>query len=131
MHFPIWQLTQLPNNPSFNGSSKRALGIQSASNTCFVMLRISIEEKTDSVLVRLEGRLIGSWVADVEQFWNNVFANFGDRSVQVDLSAVTFVDTSGGVLLKRMHDAGFRLEGGDPLLENARQVIEHPPGRSN
>ncbi len=79
------------------------------------MLRITIEEKQNAVVLRLEGQLIGPWISDVEQCWRNVFATRGQRSVQVDLSAVHFVDTAGGALLNRMRDAGFRLAGG-PML---------------
>ncbi len=75
------------------------------------MLRITIEENTDAVIVRLEGRLIGTWVPEVEKCWKNLFATLGQRSVQVDLSAVSFVDAAGGALLTRMHNAGFRMAG--------------------
>jgi len=57
-------------------------------------------------------------VEEVEQCWRNVFATLGARCVQVDLSAVNFVDTAGGALLARMHEAGFRLAGGGPLLHS-------------
>jgi anti-anti-sigma regulatory factor len=80
------------------------------------MLRITIEEKQNAVVLLLEGQLIGPWVTDVEQCWKNVFATRGQRSVQVDLSAVHFVDSAGGALLNRMHAAGFRLAGGGPML---------------
>jgi anti-anti-sigma regulatory factor len=80
------------------------------------MLRITIEEKQRAVILRLEGQLIGPWVADVEQCWRNIFASRGEKAVQVDLSAVHFVDTAGGALLNRMHDAGFRLADGRPTL---------------
>jgi len=79
------------------------------------MLRITIEEKGEAVVVRLEGQLIGPWVADVEQCWKNVFATLGQRTVQVDLSAVSFVDREVGALLSRVHGAGFRLESGEML----------------
>jgi anti-anti-sigma regulatory factor len=79
------------------------------------MLRITIEEKSEAVVVRLEGQLIGPWVADVEQCWRNVFATLGERTVQVDLSAVSFMDHEGGALLSRMQDAGFRLASGEML----------------
>jgi anti-anti-sigma regulatory factor len=55
------------------------------------MLRITIDEDKDAVL-RLEGQLIGPWVEDVEQCWRKAFATLGSRTVQVDLSAVNFVD---------------------------------------
>ncbi|HMK23763.1 MAG TPA: STAS domain-containing protein [Terriglobales bacterium] len=78
------------------------------------MLRITIDEKPDTVVLRLEGSLIGPWVKDVEECWRNVFAEFGTRSAQIDLSAVNFMDTEGGALLTRMYNAGFRLKGGHP-----------------
>lgn len=95
------------------------------------MLRISIEEKTDAVVLRLEGRLIGPWVTDVERCWINIFATLGERSVQVDLSAVTFVDSAGGALLTRMHDAGFRLAGGRSMVENAWGAMTDTGIRTN
>lgn len=76
------------------------------------MLRITIDDKKDAVVLRLEGELIGPWVEEVEQCCKKVFASLGDRSVHVDLSAVSFVDTAGGALLSRMHDAGFRFAAG-------------------
>jgi anti-anti-sigma regulatory factor len=82
------------------------------------MLRITIDEKPDTVVLRLEGSLIIPWVQEVEQCWRNVFANLGARSVQVDLSAVRFVDTAGGALLMRMHEAGFRLAGGESVMSD-------------
>ena len=78
------------------------------------MLRISIDESEEAVLLRLEGQLIGPWVQDVEQCWRKTFARLGSRTVPVDLSAVNFVDASGGALLIRMHEAGFRLAGENP-----------------
>ncbi len=83
------------------------------------MLRITIDEMQECVVVRLEGRLIRPWVEEVEQCWKNVFATLGSRSLQVDLSAVTFVDTAGGALLTRMHKAGFRLAGGGPSIASS------------
>lgn len=76
------------------------------------MLRITIEEKETAVILRLEGQLIGPWVQEVEQCCRNVFATLGKRSVQVDLSAVIFMDKAGGALLNRMQEAGFRVAGG-------------------
>jgi anti-anti-sigma regulatory factor len=81
------------------------------------MLRITIHEKPDAVVLQLEGDLISTWVEEVEQCWRNVFATVGSRSVQVDLSAVNFVDSAGGALLSRMHRAGFRLAGGGSMLQ--------------
>ena len=92
------------------------------------MLRITIDEKPDTVVLCLEGSLIVPWVQEVEQCWRKVFANLGARSVQVDLSAVRFIDSAGGALLIRMHEAGFRLAGGAPVLNDGsyRDPVPEP-----
>jgi hypothetical protein len=52
------------------------------------MLRITIDEGEEAVLLRLEGQLIGPWVQKVEQCWRKAFVTLGGRTVKVDLSAV-------------------------------------------
>jgi anti-anti-sigma regulatory factor len=85
------------------------------------MLRITIDEYPESVTLRLEGKLIGPWVEEVEECWRRVFTTLGSRTVLVDLSAVDFVDPAGRLLLARMHSAGFRLEPGGLMT---RQLVE-------
>jgi len=38
------------------------------------MLRISIDEAQEVVTLRLEGRLIGAWVGEVERCWRRAIA---------------------------------------------------------
>jgi anti-anti-sigma regulatory factor len=90
----------------------------------YSMLRITIDEGEDAVVLRLEGQLIGPWVEDVEQCWRKAFETLGSRSVQVDLSAVNFVDASGGALLIRMHEAGFRLAGNSPATGHLLDQVQ-------
>ncbi len=104
-------------NRSINSQASRAIGVGRIwKRKCdalglrprFRMLRITIHDKKDAVVLSLEGELIGPWVQEVEQCWRKVFASLGNRSVHVDLSAVSFVDAAGGALLRRMQEAGFR-----------------------
>ena len=95
------------------------------------MLRITIDENSDTVVLRLEGSLIGPWVKDVEACWRNVFAAIGTRSVQIDLSAVQFMDTEGGALLTRMYNAGFRLSGDGEAQRLPLAADSTPPLGSN
>ena len=95
------------------------------------MLRITIDESRDTVVLRLEGSLIGLWVKDVERCWKNVFAGIGTRSVQIDLSAVQFMDREGGALLTRMYNAGFRLSGGGAAQWLPLATDSKPPVGSN
>jgi anti-anti-sigma regulatory factor len=75
------------------------------------MLRISIDEAQEVVTLRLEGRLIGAWVGEVERCWRKATAGLDERAVVIDLTAVSFVDSDGGALLAKMQEAGFRLMG--------------------
>jgi len=86
------------------------------------MLRISIDEGRESVVPRLEGKLIGSWIQEVEQCWRPAFATLGARSVHVDPSAVSFVDTAGEASLARMQQAGFRLAGNEIDVDGGWEV---------
>jgi anti-anti-sigma regulatory factor len=95
------------------------------------MLRITIDENPASVTLRLEGKLIGPWVEEVEQCWRKVFLTLGPRTVLVDLSAVDFVDPAGRVLLARMHSAGFRLEANGPMTRFLVEQIYHDANRLN
>lgn len=88
------------------------------------MLRITIDEGDEAVVLRLEGQLIGPWVQDVEQCWRRAFATLGQRSAQVDLSAVSFMDASGSALLNRMHEAGFRFAGGGPATSGLLEEMQ-------
>jgi anti-anti-sigma regulatory factor len=89
------------------------------------MLRISIDESEEFVVLRLEGHLIAPWVTEVEQCWRRAFIDLRGRSVQIDLSAVNFVDTAGQSLLARMYEAGFRVAGASTVsLLNALQAAE-------
>jgi ABC-type transporter Mla MlaB component len=90
------------------------------------MLRISIDESEESVVLRLEGHLIAPWVAEVEQCWRRAFSDLRGRYAEVDLSAVNFVDTAGESLLARMYEAGFRVAGASTVsLLNALQAADH------
>jgi anti-anti-sigma regulatory factor len=95
------------------------------------MLRITIDENPESVTLRLEGKLIGLWVEEVEQCWRKVFATLGPRMVLVDLSAVDFVDRAGRLLLARMETAGFRIEGGGLMKEYLVERVCQDSSRLN
>ena len=95
------------------------------------MLRITIDENPESVTLRLEGKLIGPWVEEVEQCWRKVFATVGPRMVLVDLSAVDFVDRAGRLLLARMEAAGFRIDASGSIREYLVERVSQDSSRLN
>ncbi len=75
------------------------------------MLRISIKYRPDSTILRLEGKLVGPWIPELEQCWRGVTNTARPTRLIVDLAAVTWVDPAGRALLREIHDRGATLEG--------------------
>jgi ABC-type transporter Mla MlaB component len=93
------------------------------------MLRIHIEEKCESATIRLEGRLAGPWVEELERCWRNALARLKNRTVVIELDTVTFVDAEGQSLLAEMHRAGAILVGRGVLSQYlAEQIQQHQSG---
>lgn len=70
------------------------------------MLRITADDKPRVLRFRLEGRLEGAWVAELEKCWRGMVASAGTPAIRVDLSGVTFVDAAGKAQLTAMHRQG-------------------------
>ncbi len=70
------------------------------------MLRITQMLNHKSVLLKLEGRLLEPWIAELRSTWQRIPNN---REIGLDLSAVTFTDADGAALLQAIIDRGARL----------------------
>jgi len=73
------------------------------------MLRITTDKKRGKVVLTVEGRLAGPWVAALEQCWREMRAGSPDEKFSVNLCGVSFIDPSGKALLKEIHHQGGRL----------------------
>ncbi|MEO6307603.1 MAG: STAS domain-containing protein [Nitrospiraceae bacterium] len=73
------------------------------------MLKITTLTKTESTVLRLEGRLAGPWVQELERCWGSTVGTTANHPLSVDLSAVTYVDSNGKDLLKKIHQQGAKL----------------------
>ena len=73
------------------------------------VMRIQKHEDGDLVTFRIEGRLAGVWVRELEECWHAAVAEHAIRNCSVDLTGVTFVDQAGWYLLKLMHRDGVRV----------------------
>jgi ABC-type transporter Mla MlaB component len=81
---------------------------------------------------RLEGRLDGPWVAELEKCWRANRVRARDSLHRVDLSGVTFVDDAGKALLARMYEQGAAMVAGDCLTNAIVEEIaatRPPPQR--
>src|SRR5713226_3993538 len=85
-----------------------AMHLQNTSRTVS-MLRITTEKKRGKVVLGVEGRLAGPWVAALELCWRELRGGSPHEKFQVDLCGVSFIDAAGKVLLKEIHRQGGQL----------------------
>jgi ABC-type transporter Mla MlaB component len=67
------------------------------------MLRITANDSPRVLTLRLEGRLEGSWVHELEQCWRSLLRGTRQSAVYVALTGVTHVDAAGKARLTEMH----------------------------
>jgi outer membrane protein len=87
------------------------------------MLRISIQEELGSQRVKLEGKLKGPWVLELEQCLNKLESN---KKFIIDLTEVDFIDTAGRYLLLLLKERGARFIATGPLMNNLVDELDPP-----
>ena len=74
------------------------------------MLKITFNDTPESTTVKLEGKLSGPWVEELERSWTE-HSPLASENVIIDLSDVTYIDPEGKRLLARMVDKVVCFEG--------------------
>ena len=93
------------------------------------MLKITTQIHAESTTLKLEGRLAGPWVQELERCWVSTVGMRKRYPLSVDLSAVTYVDSDGKDLLKKLHRQGARLVASGCLTSCVVNEIVHVPRR--
>lgn len=79
-------------------------------------------------MLKLEGRLVGIWVDELEACWADVQRTLNGRHLRVDLLGAHQIDDRGRALLARMHEVGADfLAAGCEMREVIREIAG--PGR--
>jgi anti-anti-sigma regulatory factor len=73
------------------------------------MLRITTLEESGTKRIKVEGQIVGLWVKELEEFWKRLPPPSSNQKVVVDLTSVTFIDSSGKKLLRSMYERGAQL----------------------
>ena len=82
------------------------------------MLRITVDEGDSAIHLKLEGRLTGAWVTELERCWRPYSDGFPRRRLVVDLSSTDFVDLAGKYLLALMHQRGATFTARTPIMKD-------------
>lgn len=89
------------------------------------MLRITKQERSGRVVLKLEGRFSAAWVNELEACWRAARDGAEDESIWLDLSDVHLVDVAGQEQLTRMYRAGVRFVTRDCVMrELVREISE-------
>ncbi len=94
------------------------------------MLRITVQDEPDEVRLKLEGKLAGPWVAELEDAWRAAQPALAGRSVSLDLTAVGYVDSAGVYLLALLRRSGVQVTvAGTVMADLVRTIAEDWPLR--
>jgi outer membrane protein len=74
------------------------------------VLRITQSHDSEGATLKLEGKLAGPWVAELERCWRELSASEPKPALRVRICSVSFVDEAGQALLQQMFDQGVALE---------------------
>jgi hypothetical protein len=92
------------------------------------MLKITLHDSAGECRLKLEGRLCGLWVQELEQCWKTASSTTHHRKTIVDLGEVDFVDLPGQHLLSEMYANGVKMEAVTPLICSVLKEICQAPG---
>jgi hypothetical protein len=91
------------------------------------MLRITVHDKPESMIIQLEGRLAGPWVVEVEKCRQSALAGRRPQAVCFDLAGATFIDDAGKAYLAAMHRLGAEFVAADCLTRAVIAEITKTP----
>jgi hypothetical protein len=92
------------------------------------MMRITVHEAPRTLTFRLEGRLVGLWVRELDECWRGALASHRKATLRVDLTEVTSIDAAGQACLAAMHRHGAELIAADCLMKAIVAEITGGPG---
>jgi len=95
------------------------------------MLKISLAKNPRSTTLRVEGRLTGPWVEELERTWHAVTSDPVNGHVSVDLTDVTFVGEEGKRLLEEMYGEGAKLKASGCATRRLVEEIGHTFNRTH
>jgi outer membrane protein len=72
------------------------------------MLRITTKINPEEATLKLEGKLTGPWVVELENCWHQITSEASNLKIVVDLTSIDFIDSTGKELLARMYRQGSR-----------------------
>ncbi len=93
------------------------------------MLRIMLENGSKALVLKLDGKVVGPWVAELNRVWKDLLARRHGEVMRVDLAEVTYVDSDGRKLLNLMQQQGARFLNARLLTKYVVEEFTRTPAR--
>jgi anti-anti-sigma regulatory factor len=88
------------------------------------VLRITVEENPVAIALKLEGRLAGPWVEELNRLWEQTAPALNERKLFLDLRETTYADADGIRVLKAIYSqTGAEIIAGTPWTQYLAQEI--------
>jgi hypothetical protein len=94
------------------------------------MLKITIQNGATSVNIKVEGKLAGPWVDELERCWRAIKDGVESKVMWVDLCEITFVDAGGRRLLTGMYEEGVQFKTFGCMAKGIVEEIVQEASRS-
>lgn len=66
------------------------------------MLKISIQDDRDTATLKVEGKVVGPWAAELHRVWGTFRPSLGIKKFCLDMRGVTFIDKDGTKTLRHI-----------------------------
>jgi len=67
------------------------------------MLKITVAESEGAETIKLEGKIAGPWVEELNRTWHDLTPSLGRKQLELDMRGVGFVDSKGRQLLREIY----------------------------
>jgi anti-anti-sigma regulatory factor len=77
-----------------------------------------VEENSEAIVLKLEGRLAGPWVDELDRLWEQTAPGLNERKLSLDLRETTFADAGGIRILQAIYSqTGASILAGTPWTQ--------------
>jgi ABC-type transporter Mla MlaB component len=82
------------------------------------VLKITIQDEPKVTRLRIEGRIVGPWVAEFDRTWRSLASSLEQKKLAIDLCGVTYIDEGGKKLLADIYEeTRAQFEADTPLTQ--------------
>jgi anti-anti-sigma regulatory factor len=88
------------------------------------MLRITVDENPETVVIKLEGRVAGPWAVELGRLWEEKAPAVAKKKLALDLRETTFADAEGLRVLKTIYsETGAAVLAGTPWTQYLAEEV--------